>query len=272
MDLSDIPVLHKVFGKGSICECDEDTVSVSFGSGIKKFIFPDAFRNHLILTDIKGKQYVDGILKNIDRENKLRAEKDLRDVERRKLFSKLPLHKSSQAAFGFIDNNMQDVLDNWSVFIGNYRSGYNRGNPRTPSRIYPNSACLLTYLGEKEPEENRLIWGVFMADEDFSGPDCNDGIIPAHKKFRIILDENERKGFPFWSYFDSELKPGKLKWGSVEAKYFSNNTMAQILYDILAVKQGTEQQKLCEGFIEYFCEMNKINIKQLKNRTEREKE
>ena len=55
MDLANIPVKHKVFGEGSICECDESTVSVSFGSGIKKFIFPDAFRNHLILTDAKGK-------------------------------------------------------------------------------------------------------------------------------------------------------------------------------------------------------------------------
>jgi hypothetical protein len=39
--------------------------------------------------------------------------------------------------------------------------------------------------------------------------------------------------------------------------------MAHILRDILAAKSGTEEQRLCEDFIDYFCELNKIDKKQL---------
>lgn len=262
MDIVNKTVQHKTFGRGKICELMDNIVSVQFGQAVKKFIFPDVFREYLFLIEKQSRQYVDKILADIDADIKLQREKEQRESEKMRLLRSLPLNANSQAAFGFFYNDRKKVAENWNVFLGDFRSGYNRGKPRIPSRIYPNSACLLTFREKNDQEEKRYIWGVFMARENFVGPECTDGIIPAHEKYRIILTENESKDLEFWKYFSNE--PGsQRKWGSVEFKYFSNMAMAHILHDILAIKHDTDQQQLCEEFVDYFCELNKINNKQI---------
>jgi hypothetical protein len=262
MDIVNKTVQHKTFGRGKICELMDNIVSVQFGQAVKKFIFPDVFREYLFLIEKQSRQYVDKILADIDADIKLQREKEQRESEKMRLLRSLPLNANSQAAFGFFYNDRKKVAENWNVFLGDFRSGYNLGKPRIPSRIYPNSACLLTFREKNDQEEKRYIWGVFMARENFVGPECTDGIIPAHEKYRIILTENESKDLEFWKYFSNE--PGsQRKWGSVEFKYFSNMAMAHILHDILAIKHDTDQQQLCEEFVDYFCELNKINNKQI---------
>lgn len=260
MEIVNKTVQHRTYGMGKISKLEGNIISVQFGQAVKKFIFPDAFRDYLFLIDKQSRQYVDGILSGIDAEIRSQKEKEERESEKTRLLRSLPLNANSQAAFGFFYNDRKKAAESWSVAVGNYRSGYNRGQPRIPSRIYPNSACLLTSCEKKGLEEKRYIWGVFMVREDFIGPECTDGIIPAHEKYRILLTEHESQGFGFWRYFAHE--PGiQGKWGLVEYKYFSNLTMAHILYDILAIKQGTDQHQLCEEFISYFCELNKIDKK-----------
>ena len=263
MELANKNVRHKVFGEGTICELDGNVISVRFASGVKKFIFPDAFKGFLILNDEKSKQYVDKVIGAIDKEMKIKRENEVREAEKRQMLKNLPLHSKSQAVFGFIENKVDEVLDSWTVFTGNYRSGYNRGQPRVPSRLYPNSACLLTYCNDKSKEEDRCIFGVFMVKDDFIGSECTDGIIPAHDKYRVILDDGEREDFKFWKYFDYESEKKHTKWGFVEVKFFANDTMARILNDILTVKHGTGEQSLCEDFLDYYCKLNKIDKKLL---------
>lgn len=263
MDLVDRAVQHKVFGDGTICECQENVISVQFESGVKRFIFPDAFRKHLVMREEKGRLFVEDILDDIDKDIRIKTENEMREEEKRKILRSLPLHSNAQAAFGFIKSNKQDVIDTGTVFVGTYLSGYNRGKPRIATRIYPNSACLLTYCEKNDVEENRYIWGAFMVKEDFIGAHCSDGMIPAHKKYRIILNKEERKYFKFWDYLKHELKNQSAKWGSVEVKYFSNATMCRILNDILLVKKGTEQQQLCEEFLDYFFKLNRIDKRQI---------
>lgn len=257
MELTNKNVRHRYFGKGTICELEDSVLSVRFASGVKKFIYPDAFRTFLVPDDEKCKNYVNNVLEEIDREIKQDRENERLRHEKLHRLKKLPAHAKAQAAFGFIENDVNEALDNWSVFTGKYRSGYNRGEPRIPTRINPNTACMMTFCEDRKVEEDRYIFGVFMVKDDYIGSECYDGIIDAHDKFRIILDVNERKNFKFWKYFDdaSDKTP---KWGYVEVKYFSNITMAHILSDILNVKKGTDEQQLCEDFLEYFCKLNKI--------------
>ncbi len=151
------------------------------------------------------------------------------------------------------------------MFTGIYRSGINHGQPRVASRFYPNTACLLTRRNKKEPEENRYIWGVFMVRDDFVGAKCEDGIIRAHDKYQIFLSEQEREQLLFWKYFEPAGDGAGRKWGTVEFKYLPNPTMARILGDICRIKYETDQRRLCEQFIEYFCGLNKIDGKALLN-------
>ena len=54
MDLINKNVQHEVFGKGTICELTDEVISVKFESGVKKFVFPDAFRDFLVMTEKKA--------------------------------------------------------------------------------------------------------------------------------------------------------------------------------------------------------------------------
>lgn len=263
MDLISKSVKHEIFGEGTICAWDEKVISVRFGTEVKKFIFPDAFREHLILPDKQSKKFVDKILDEIDEKTRVKREESIREAEKMLLLKKLPVCSKAQAAFGFIENDREKVLSEWTIFAGNYRSGYNRGKPRIPTRIYPNTACLLTCCDKKEDkkesEDERYIFGVFMVKEDFLGSECSDGIIPAHHKYRIILNDEQMKDFLLWDYFRNEAGNKSAKWGSAETKYFSNMTMAIILNDILSIMKGTDQQKLSEDFLNYYCKLNGIN-------------
>ncbi len=263
MTLINSSVRHKVFGEGKIYELDETTVSIQFGLDVKKFIFPDAFREHLIITEKESKQYVDGILNEIEQEAQLRRETAILNDERRRKLEKLPNHSNAQAAFKFFENEKQSFLTQWSVSAGTCLSGSNRGKPRSPARIYPNSACLLTSCGDNDSEDDRFIWGVYMVKDDFVGSDCNDGMIPAHEKYRIILDESESKTLLFWHCAGCGAGSQIARWGSTEMKYISNKLLASVLHKILFIKRGTEQEQLCKDFIDYYCKLNKIDTKQI---------
>jgi hypothetical protein len=260
MDLAKQTVRHKIFGKGEILEENKNLITVQVGSGIKKFIFPDAFRGHLILTDAQSEEYVSGILDEMDSKTRLTREKEARRTKIRELHKSLPAHLKAQAAFGFIENDRNAFTDSWRLSPGAYRSGSNRGKPRALSRILPNSACLLT-CAEESGEAGRCIWGTFMVREDFIGSESTDGIIHAHDKYRILLSEEESKNFLLGRYPDFYEAAGQKSWGPAEVKYFSNITMARILFDILQIKLGSDQQTLCEEFLNYFCRLNGIGKK-----------
>ncbi|MGI6578541.1 MAG: hypothetical protein ACOX1Q_11160 [Eubacteriales bacterium] len=262
MDLVNKYVQHKVFGRGTICELSEEIISVEFKSGVKKFVYPDAFRGFLVMTEKKSRQYVEKILGDIDMEQKLQREKEILEEKKRERLANLPTNTKAQVAFGFIENEKQSVLDSWEIFIGTYRSGENKGKPRSSSRIYPNSACLLTQRKNGEPEENREIWGVFMVKDDFLGADHDDGIIPAHEKYRIVLGDDS-KPLKYWDYFKEKSAGKSVKWGSVEVKYFDNFTMARILTDMIECIKNEEQKQQCDEFIEYFCKLNRIDRNQI---------
>ena len=264
MDIINKPVLHKTFGKGKICDITDQVVTVHFANQEKKFVFPDAFREHLILSDAGSRKYVEKVISEIDMAKRKRFQKEILEAEHKKLLKSLPLNDNAQAAFGCIHNDAQKVIEEQCVFTGNYRSGKSVGQPRVASKLYPNSVCLLTARSKKEHESSRYIWGAFMVRDDFEGAKCKDGIIRAHDKYQIFLSGNEEKKLLFWKHFEPTSNSSERKWGSVEFKYFANSTMAYILCDIYKLKQDTNQKKLCEQFINYFCELNNIDKKLLK--------
>ncbi|MGI6039711.1 MAG: hypothetical protein GX257_08240 [Clostridiales bacterium] len=259
MDLINKNVQHEVFGKGTICELTDEVISVKFESGVKKFVFPDAFRDFLVMTEKKSEQYISEMLDDIDKEMKLKKEQEVLEAERRERLANLPINTKAQTAFGFIENDRERVLEDGEVFVGTYRSGQNRGKPRSTSRIYPNSACLLTYLEEGQSEEERVIWGVFMVRDDYIGSEFSDGMIPVHEKYRILLDDEQKK-FHYWDYFMDNSKSKTPKWGTVEIKYFDNMTMLKILTDISENIEDQERKKLFNELIEYYCRINKITV------------
>lgn len=260
MDIINKTVRHRVFGVGTVCGLEENVVSVRFGGAVRRFLFPDAFRDFLSMTEQQDIRRVDSLLEALDADARVQRDRARREAERRRLLRRLPLNTSAQAAFGFLHNDIREAAADWRLNTGRFRSGYNRGKPRVPARLYPNSACLLTCRPENAPESARVIWGACMVPESFIGPECADGLIPAHAKYRLLLTEAERGRLRFWDYI-SGGDASERKWGPVEFRYFPNVTMARILRDMHILLRGTDRQALCGEFLDYFCALNKVSAR-----------
>lgn len=63
------------------------------------------------------------------------------------------------------------------------------------------------------------------------------------------------KGF-FRDYFSSDEE--NVKWGKVEMRYFSNNTMLKILRDLQEKITAPERRKLIDEFYQYYLWVNKL--------------
>lgn len=250
-------IAHKVFGKGIVSNVNSQIIEVDFFKGRKKFVFPDAFRQFISLMDSKYEKDVQSILDEIDTKNKKETQKARIEDDRLRRIGTLKIKPKSQVAFGFLENNYEDVLKSWSLFTGSYLTGQSKGKPRIPNRLDLNSACLLTMVPDGLPEKERIIFGVFMVPDDFYASNCTDGIIEAHEKYRLTLDiENEK--IRFWDYFPSDTPT--FKWGGMEMKYFSNDIMHDVLYHMKEIIKDPDRQETISSLYSYFCKINSLKI------------
>lgn len=264
MDLISKQVLHKIFGKGSIIDCNDSYVEVQFKSGIKEFVYPDAFEKYLTLVDKKAADSVDKILEKLEleraiEEQKIEEQKAIELEEQQRILrleklKKYKIHSSSQVAFNCLEEELDTVFADWKIFTGRIKSGVNKDKINKLIRVQQNSVCLITSKDAGANEKDRYISGFFMANEGFAGKLCEDGYIPAHKDYRIKLTKEESKKMPFWKYYLNEKYPDNMTW-SGRYRYFDNTVMAQILKDIVLLKDGQGQSR---EFFDYFCLVNQI--------------
>lgn len=254
MQLVGREIKHKAFGNGIITDFSANIVTISFSLGEKKFIYPDAFANFLIFKDKAVHNQINAIFnKRLQEEN---AQKQIiqEEQERRKQIRTLKITPNSQAAFNLNPKDMEEVFLSGVVSTGCYLSGHSKGEPRIPTRLKPNSACLLTECPKDVPEKERRIIGVFMVKDDFLGNLCRNGIIESHKQYKLRIDSESN--LLFWNYFNhsESISP----WGSAAFKYFSNSIMQQILLDMEKVLTGTEKEVIIREFYQYFCKVNHL--------------
>lgn len=265
MNLSNAPVRHKLFGKGRIHSCENNIVFVEFDACSKKFVFPDVFKTHLALDGEREKAYIDSLFRKEAEQKQKQIDVNKRQTETAKLWNSLPRSNDAQAAFGFVQNKVDDVKNSWTLTAGHYLTGNHRGLPKPPARMFPNSACLLTTLPKGGKEDRRYIFGACMPDVGFIGSDCKDGIIRPHPQFKILLNPEESRELLFWEYLAPSQR--RSNWGRTEILYFSNETMPLILSDICLLEKDEEKRQLCEEFLDYYCSLNKINKKRIPNDT-----
>ena len=69
----------------------------------------------------------------------------------------------------------------------------------------------------------------------------------------------------FWNYYFDEKSSDKTIWNSGRQRYFDNIWMAQILRDIVVLREKSEDEEDAKAFYDYFCKVNLINQKELAN-------
>lgn len=274
MNLINKEVTHKSFGTGSIVKHNESSIEIHFGTGSKKFVFPDVFIKHLKLNDKDDATLLDKIIQKKELEQREEEWKKEEETKRQREFQELrlmhdklmknhKLHPESQLVFWCDEEEQTGAFSQWEVFSGLIKSGNNKGKPSKPIRLHQNSAILLTAKTPGMVEKDRRILGVYMVKENFIGKLCEDGYIPAHSEYRIELTEQESEQMLFWNYYVNEKFPDKMTWNTGKHRYFENLWMAQILQDIISLRNDPAEKELAQQFFDHFCKMNLITAQEL---------
>ncbi len=160
---------------------------------------------------------------------------------------------------GFVCYESQ-MLRDWKAFAGVVQKGESKGAPMKLKGVRNNSLCILTsrYPGTKEAE--RLIFAVFLVGENFEGDYKDAGYVLAKDDYRIKLSENEAKSMLYWDYHANDNQSAKTLWATGLHRYFEDVEAAQILRDIVKVKQGSADESDALDMFEHFCKVKSIVI------------
>jgi len=253
MNITGQVIKHKTFGRGVITALTDSTVTVAFSEHEKKFVFPDAFKDFLVLQDKKMQQYIAAkIAENDAAVNRQRQEKQL-ELQRRHKLLNFTISANSHAVFNVEPKDLKQVCKAFKLSTGRYLSGYSKGEPKIAERLKPNSACLFTEKPAGNPEQERRIVGAFMVREDYIGEDCREGFVEGHPQHRILLPAG--KPLLFWERFDQEAP---LRWGNTAFKYCSAAVMNDILSEMVQIFTNTAQEESALSFYQYFCKINRL--------------
>lgn len=269
MDLVNKKVIHEIFGKGNVVKYSESYIKINFKSGEKRFSFPDAFSEYITFTDEDATNLINEKIKVKDeeraKEELILEEERALEQERQNILNQKKRIKSGkvsseiQSVFWCDPDVKDEVFTDWKIFTGEIKSGKNKGQPRKLPRMNKASGCLLTERTDDMPEEDRRILGMFMPIQSFDGRLCEDGYIQAHPEYRIQLSEEESEKMLFWNYYVDKKSTTKTIWNSGRQRYFDNMWMAQILRDVVDLREGNEEQGEAQAFFDYFCKVNFIN-------------
>lgn len=275
MNLVKKEVVHTTFGKGNVINYSDSYIKINFESGDKRFVFPDIFRKHIKLIDQKAMELVREKMKKKEEERKkeeLRLEKERAlekerqyILEQRELIKNQKIHPKIQSVFWCEEQEEDKIFADWQIFTGEIKSGKKKGQPRRLARMTQNSGCLITKRHDDTPEKDRQILGLFMASESFDGRECEDGYIVAHPEYRLQLSEEESEKMLFWNYYYDEKNHSSTTWNSGRQRYFDNIWTAQILRDIIDLRENPEEKKKAHSFFEYFCRINGIDEEELES-------
>lgn len=152
------------------------------------------------------------------------------------------------------------MLRDWRASAGIIQTGECKGRPMKLKQVQINSLAVLTTRLPNEPEENRIIFAVFLVDDTYEGDVRQEGYVSASSRFKIEMKPNEAQKLRFWNYYSCPNAPEVIRFGSGLHRYLSDEQAAQILRDIATIKKGTAQEALSREFVDYFCRVNGIDI------------
>lgn len=267
MNLVNEEIMHEVFGKGHIIEQNDSVVTIQFDADTKRFVYPDALGQFIVLKDEKTAKSLEEVFVKIEKEEAA-LEKE-REAERERLaleqqrkddLKNNRIHESSQIVFWLDEEEQENVFVDWEATTGTVQSGINKGQPNRAARLGSNSAGILTARGSEQEETERKILGLFMVNELFSGNLGSDGMVPSHEEYRIELTAEEAEKMLFWNYYVNKNYPHRTTWNSGKFRYLDNIWTAQILKDIIALRTDEQEIQDATRFLEYLCKMNAIDI------------
>lgn len=267
MNLVNRQVLHKAFGMGKIVEHTDGSVGILFSSGVKKFLFPDAFGDYLQLVDHTAAEAVSRYVQAAKQvfESTASAQQTIHPLKIRKKAAPsksrpTPVHPDAHVAYRFTALEAREVLKNWTIPQGKDIKNKSRG---CPARLHRFSVCLITALAHGEHEGERTILGAFMLKDDPKCMPAGENPIVAHPKYRMVLEDNASNRLYYWDFVSGEKRADQPEWSGGNRRYVNALRVAQILKKAAELKDNLSEKEAANRFFFHFCKTNRINAQNL---------
>ena len=215
MQLIGETIQHVQFGRGVVQACDHNIITIQFPTGVKRFIYPDAFEGFLVPKETDTKEEINDLLVEQKLQEKQRQLEDQARQKKLAHLRSLKISANGQAVFDLANQKENDPFATHCCHTGTYLSGCSKGMPRVPQQMGFNSLCILTDCEPGKPESERRIRAVAMVPESFDGGACEDGQVPFHDFYRLTLSQP----MGLWSYLK---KQPRKSWGHASFRYISN--------------------------------------------------
>ena len=124
---------------------------------------------------------------------------------------------------------------------------------------YKDSLAILTTRIPGSPEQERIIFGLFIIADYYEGDEDTAGYVSAHSKYRLVFSAEQGRRLKFWKYHANEKSPSKTIWRTGLIRNISEDEGVQILRDAVSLKTGTKDEKLAKEFFHYYCDQNYLN-------------
>ncbi len=151
------------------------------------------------------------------------------------------------------------MLSQWKAHAGFYLHGENEGKPMKLKKVQINSLALLTTRYPDSMEKDRFVFGVFLVDEAYEGDNQDEGYVTTDSKYKIELTPKEAMQIKYWNYYYNANAKDNISWGHGLHRYIDDIQAAQILRDIVKLKENTKDAELSKEFFEHFCKVNGLD-------------
>lgn len=122
------------------------------------------------------------------------------------------------------------------------------------------SLVLLSTVLPNEKEKDRIIFGVYLMQDEYSIDYNTKGFLGADKKHKIELSLEEAKKVKFWDYYFNPKNPEKIANSSTTYRYFDDVQAAQVLKAISEVKKGTFDETAATEVLQRYCDIKNIDV------------
>lgn len=122
------------------------------------------------------------------------------------------------------------------------------------------SLVLLSTVLPNEKEKDRIIFGVYLLQDEYSIDYNTKGFLVADNKYKIELSLEESKKVKFWDYYFNTKNPEKITNSSTTYRYFDDVQSSQVLKAISEVKKGTPDEMASKEVFKRYCDIKNIDV------------
>ncbi|MDI9469012.1 MAG: hypothetical protein QM296_02275 [Bacillota bacterium] len=294
MNIVGYHVRHAAFGEGEIVGQDDCYVEVRFGDEIYPFQYPYAFEQYLELVDPEAGEMVAKVLQDrLDADARAEQERQA-DIERRRQNRERNILLSIRAgrrsrrpgdaarraasrragpAFGAAfkldrddelpadsSEELAAALSPWNAPAGVIASGQNAGKAIRMKQLKPGHLIALTRRPENATHENeRIIYGLAMISDCRQADEDEMPNLSAEPENVFLLDEETSSALLFWNYYANLSNPQNIQWGTGRFRYLSADQTAQILTDLVTLREEQDDGEEIMAFFDRFMTINALD-------------